>query len=106
MREQRAVAELLRSAALQALRWRGERERGPGSGDEPGPLQTPPPPASLTTPAAVCRAPPAPPPPLYPQVGGSGVLVQPMTYIFDEEPPRWRQLLDTLGVDPKSVDVA
>lgn len=40
------------------------------------------------------------------QVGGSGVLVQPMTYIFDEEPARWRQLLDNLGVDPKSVDVA
>jgi ATP phosphoribosyltransferase len=32
------------------------------------------------------------------QVGGSGVLVQPMTYIFDEEPLRWRQLLETLGI--------
>jgi hypothetical protein len=32
------------------------------------------------------------------QVGGSGVLVQPMTYIFDEEPLRWRQLLETLGM--------
>ncbi|KAI7837227.1 hypothetical protein COHA_008916 [Chlorella ohadii] len=40
------------------------------------------------------------------KVGGSGVLVQPMTYIFDEEPARWRNLLDTLGVDPKTVDVA
>jgi|APGre2960657444_1045066.scaffolds.fasta_scaffold01715_4 ATP phosphoribosyltransferase len=29
--------------------------------------------------------------------GGSGVLVSPLTYIFDEEPPRWRQLLRTLG---------
>jgi hypothetical protein len=33
------------------------------------------------------------------QLGGSGVLVQPMTYIFDEEPARWRQLLDKLGLD-------
>ncbi|KAI5068173.1 hypothetical protein GOP47_0016518 [Adiantum capillus-veneris] len=30
------------------------------------------------------------------KVGGSGVLVSPLTYIFDEEPPRWRQLLDKL----------
>lgn len=30
-------------------------------------------------------------------IGGSGVLVQPMTYIFDEEPARWRALLDALG---------
>ncbi|OAE27804.1 hypothetical protein AXG93_1468s1020 [Marchantia polymorpha subsp. ruderalis] len=29
--------------------------------------------------------------------GGSGVLVSPLTYIFDEEPVRWRKLLDTLG---------
>eukprot|EP00850_Spirogloea_muscicola_P008516 SM000045S16261 [mRNA] locus=s45:499447:503005:- [translate_table: standard] len=28
--------------------------------------------------------------------GGSGVLVSPLTYIFDEETPRWRALLDTL----------
>lgn len=48
---------------------------------------------------------------LYPAVkeirklGGSGVLVQPMTYIFDEEPPRWRQVLNNLGVEPSSVDV-
>ena len=27
------------------------------------------------------------------QIGGSGVLVQPMTYIFDEEPERWRNVL-------------
>ena len=33
------------------------------------------------------------------QVGGTGVLVSPMTYIFDEEPARWRKLLDTLGQD-------
>lgn len=40
------------------------------------------------------------------QIGGSGVLVQPMTYIFDEEPARWLALLDTLGVERGSVDVA
>lgn len=49
---------------------------------------------------------------LYPAVkeirrlGGSGVLVQPMTYIFNEEPPRWKALLEDLGVDPGSVDIA
>jgi len=32
-------------------------------------------------------------------VGGSGVLVQPMTYIFDEEPARWRALLEGLGME-------
>ncbi|KAK9826505.1 hypothetical protein WJX81_007753 [Elliptochloris bilobata] len=31
-------------------------------------------------------------------VGGSGVLVLPMTYIFDEEPMRWRRLLEELGI--------
>uniref|UniRef100_A0A383WIF9 ATP phosphoribosyltransferase n=2 Tax=Tetradesmus obliquus TaxID=3088 RepID=A0A383WIF9_TETOB len=42
---------------------------------------------------------------LYPSVkalqkiGGSGVLVQPMTYIFDEEPLRWQRLLAQLGID-------
>jgi ATP phosphoribosyltransferase len=40
------------------------------------------------------------------RVGGSGVLVQPMTYIFDEEPARWTALLERLGVEPGSVDVA
>ena len=46
---------------------------------------------------------------LYPAVkairraGGSGVLVSPMTYIFDEETPRWKALLDTLGADAASV---
>ncbi|EFJ44610.1 hypothetical protein VOLCADRAFT_106379 [Volvox carteri f. nagariensis] len=34
------------------------------------------------------------------KLGGSGVLVQPMTYIFDEEPARWTKLLTTLGLDP------
>ena len=38
------------------------------------------------------------------KIGGSGVLVQPMTYIFDEEPIRWKNLLQTLGIDSKSVD--
>eukprot|EP01018_Ginkgo_biloba_P010445 Gb_25824 [translate_table: standard] len=31
-------------------------------------------------------------------IGGSGVLVSPLTYIFDEEPPRWRKLLDELNL--------
>lgn len=31
-------------------------------------------------------------------VGGSGVLVSPVTYIFDEEPPRWLKLQQLLGV--------
>lgn len=30
--------------------------------------------------------------------GGSGVLVSPLTYIFDEEPSRWRKLLDQLNI--------
>ena len=30
--------------------------------------------------------------------GGSGVLVSPLTYIFDEEPPRWRKLLEVLNI--------
>ncbi|KAG2489130.1 hypothetical protein HYH03_012356 [Edaphochlamys debaryana] len=34
------------------------------------------------------------------KLGGSGVLVQPMTYIFDEEPERWAKLLAKLGVQP------
>ncbi len=32
------------------------------------------------------------------RAGGSGVLVSPLTYIFDEEPPRWRALQRTLGL--------
>lgn len=41
-------------------------------------------------------------------MGGSGVLVSPMTYIFDEEPPRWGRLLAELGLDrdPMKVDEA
>lgn len=31
------------------------------------------------------------------EIDGSGVLVSPLTYIFDEEPPRWRKLLDQLN---------
>ncbi len=30
------------------------------------------------------------------QAGGSGVLVSPLTYIFDEETPRYRNLLAAL----------
>ena len=36
------------------------------------------------------------------QLGGSGVLVQPMTYIFDEEPARWRTIVKELEL-PESV---
>ncbi|MEW5308878.1 MAG: hypothetical protein WDW38_000802 [Sanguina aurantia] len=36
------------------------------------------------------------------KLGGSGVLVMPMTYIFDEEPARWRALLLSLGLDEHS----
>lgn len=32
------------------------------------------------------------------QVGGRDVLVQPMTYIFDAEPERWKLLQKELGV--------
>uniref|UniRef100_A0A2P2MKI5 ATP phosphoribosyltransferase n=2 Tax=Rhizophora mucronata TaxID=61149 RepID=A0A2P2MKI5_RHIMU len=31
-------------------------------------------------------------------IGGSGVLISPLTYIFDEETPRWHKLLSKLGV--------
>nr|CAD1835217.1 unnamed protein product [Ananas comosus var. bracteatus] len=31
-------------------------------------------------------------------IGGSGVLVSKLTYIFDEETPRWRKLLTQLGL--------
>ncbi|KAI3810375.1 hypothetical protein L1987_19987 [Smallanthus sonchifolius] len=31
-------------------------------------------------------------------IGGSGVLVSPLTYIFDEETPRWCELLSKLGL--------
>jgi ATP phosphoribosyltransferase len=30
------------------------------------------------------------------RIGGSGVVVTPVTYIFEEEPPRYTQLLRTL----------
>lgn len=32
-------------------------------------------------------------------IGGSGVLVLPITYIFEEEPHRWLKLLDVLGIE-------
>ncbi|KAE8709267.1 ATP phosphoribosyltransferase 1 [Hibiscus syriacus] len=32
------------------------------------------------------------------QIGGSGVLISSLTYIFDEETPRWRELLSKLGM--------
>lgn len=32
-------------------------------------------------------------------LGGSGVLVSPMTYIFNEEPERWHLLLDALQLE-------
>lgn len=32
-------------------------------------------------------------------VGGSGVVVTPVTYIFEEQPKRYRRLLDTLGLE-------
>jgi ATP phosphoribosyltransferase len=31
-------------------------------------------------------------------IGGSGVVVMPLTYIFDEEPPRYRAMLEKLGI--------
>jgi ATP phosphoribosyltransferase len=40
------------------------------------------------------------------KLGGSGVLVQPMTYIFDEEPARWTKLTNQLGIATKSKDFA
>lgn len=33
------------------------------------------------------------------QAGGSGVVVSPVTYIFEEEPIRWRKLLDSLEIE-------
>ena len=32
-------------------------------------------------------------------IGGSGVLVSPLTYVFDAEPARWNLLLDELGME-------
>ena len=34
-------------------------------------------------------------------IGGSGVLVLPLTYIFEEEPTRWRELLNSLEITIK-----
>lgn len=39
------------------------------------------------------------------KLGGSGVLVQPMTYIFDDTPERWQRLLGALGVDGSAARV-
>ena len=36
--------------------------------------------------------------------GGSGVLTFPLTYVFDEEPPRWNQLMNNLGLDARDYD--
>lgn len=36
--------------------------------------------------------------------GGSGVLVLPVTYIFNEETERWQKLIQTLGVSEDDVD--
>lgn len=33
------------------------------------------------------------------QIGGSGIMVSPLTYIFDEQPERWEALLTDLGID-------
>ena len=40
------------------------------------------------------------------QIGGSGVLVQPLTYIFDEEPQRWQAMLSALGLEDNDPLVA
>ena len=37
------------------------------------------------------------------QIGGSGVLVLPVTYIFEEEPARWRNLLETLNLQQDMI---
>ena len=31
-------------------------------------------------------------------IGGSGVIVMPVSYVFDEEPPRYRRLLEKLQI--------
>jgi hypothetical protein len=92
------------------LAWAGQ-EPGLACSPVPGtradhckrPWRAPPP----ALPAHSARPCACPAPCLLPeQLGGSGVLVQPMTYIFNEEPPRWKALLEDLGVDPGSVDIA
>ena len=35
-------------------------------------------------------------------IGGSGIIVKPVTYIFDEEPLRWRKLLEELNIEAYS----
>jgi ATP phosphoribosyltransferase len=30
-------------------------------------------------------------------IGGSGIIVSPVTYIFEEEPPRYKAMLDALS---------
>jgi ATP phosphoribosyltransferase len=34
-------------------------------------------------------------------IGGSGVVVMPVTYIFDEEPPRYRAMVEKLGMEER-----
>ena len=36
--------------------------------------------------------------------GGSGVLVFPLTYVFDEEPPRWNALMNHLELDTRDYE--
>lgn len=36
-------------------------------------------------------------------LGGTGVLVQPMTFIFDETPPRWSRLISNLGLSEQEL---
>ena len=38
------------------------------------------------------------------KVGGSGVLVFPLTYVFDEEPPRWSALMNNLGLNVRDFE--
>lgn len=33
------------------------------------------------------------------EIGGSGIMVSPLSYIFDEQPARWSALLEELGID-------
>jgi len=37
------------------------------------------------------------------RLGGTGVLVQPMTFIFDELPPRWTRLVDNLDLSDEDL---
>ena len=34
-------------------------------------------------------------------IGGSGVVVSPVTFIFEEEPPAYREMLQTLEREPR-----